>query len=562
MSDSGDRSTIDFRRAARRVWGAGFASLCCYLAILWLSDRFAVSAGAGTRPILAMLALFGVVWGLYLFACRSILRSDGASSLRDCLPLLGFAVAFRLLMLPSTPILEIDIYRYLWDGQVGLLGVDPYRYSPRTVLSALDAPVAPAAWNDSPELRRLVDHVRADSATREILEEVHHSGIPTIYPRVAQWVFRLAVWSAGRTSVSTRVLVMKSWIAGCELATLALVLLLLKTTKLPLQWCLLYAWCPLVMKEVWNSGHMDPIAVLPSVIAVILSLKTTASSGRMLLPMASGSALALATAAKIYPIALAPALLAHAVRARTPRHPFWTWAPWLLGFAVTLFVLYGSAHTRPAPSSEDAKLTGLETFAGVWEMDDLLFMVVSENLRPDDAIRAGSRPWFVVTSNHWRRWLQRRWAGPFDAFFPRADGWPPAEDLLARALMALLIAAIVLSLAESLGRTDDPRSLPAVCYLSLTWFWLCCPTQNPWYLLWSLPFLPFVRLAAWRWLPALAMIYYLRFWFVAWYPDAWIYGTSYTGPLLFDYVVVWLQFAPWFVFLAIQAWLARGRADR
>ena len=89
-------------------------------------------------------------------------------------------------------------------------------------------------------------------------------------------------------------------------------------------------------------------------------------------------------------------------------------------------------------------------------------------------------------------------------------------------------------------------------FLTLVWFWLLLPTQNPWYLTWALPLLPFAGHRAWLALSGLAFIYYLRFWMTAQFPSP-LLGTSYAGPEFFDYVVTWLEFAPWLVWLAMTS---------
>jgi len=47
-----------------------------------------------------------------------------------------FAVAFRVLLLFSEPIQEVDAYQYLWDGQAAAAGINPFRFSPQQVLDA------------------------------------------------------------------------------------------------------------------------------------------------------------------------------------------------------------------------------------------------------------------------------------------------------------------------------------------------------------------------------------------------------------------------------------------
>jgi hypothetical protein len=59
---------------------------------------------------------------------------------------------------------------------------------------------------------------------------------------------------------------------------------------------------------------------------------------------------------------------------------------------------------------------------------------------------------------------------------------------------------------------------------------------------------PFARSRAWLVLSGLAFVYYFRFWMTAQFPSP-LLGTSYPGPQFFDYVVTWLEFAPWLVWL-------------
>ena len=89
-------------------------------------------------------------------------------------------------------------------------------------------------------------------------------------------------------------------------------------------------------------------------------------------------------------------------------------------------------------------------------------------------------------------------------------------------------------------------------FLTLAWFWLLCPTQNPWYWTWALPLLPFARSRVWMAVSGFVLLYYLRFWLTYDWADTSVLGTGYMGSAFFDFVVTWLEFAPWF------AWLTAG----
>ena len=76
----------------------------------------------------------------YLIAGYLILRRPCGSLLL----ILGGALIFRLTLLPSTPTLSDDIFRYIWDGRVQLAGINPYLYAPDdpALYHLRDAPVS------------------------------------------------------------------------------------------------------------------------------------------------------------------------------------------------------------------------------------------------------------------------------------------------------------------------------------------------------------------------------------------------------------------------------------
>ena len=187
-------------------------------------------------------------------------------------------------------------------------------------------------------------------------------------------------------------------------------------------------------------------------------------------------------------------------------------------------------------------LHGLSVFLTRWEMNDLLFMILEENIRPEGAI-AGQPPlWFALTPNSFRKdviaFAERR----FKVTEERAP------FLLTRGLTSLLFIGIVLWFCYHMLTRKD-RCTVEVAFLTIAWFWVLSPTQNPWYWTWALPLVPFARNRLWLAMSGLTMIYYLRFWFLYHTPDpeatrAGYWGTSYHGVAFFDFVVVWLKFAP------------------
>jgi hypothetical protein len=548
------------------------ASWVCYLAVA-LGRQSLHEEGTADHSLLTILALFGIAFLCYLESLRIALcaRQDG----RLLAVIVGAAVAFRVTMLFSDPVEEIDLYRYLWDGRVTLAGVSPFRYSPEQVLAASSRGDLP------PDLASLVAIRDASSVLQTVMRRIHFGTLTTIYPPVAQLIFALATLTTpADASVPARMTVMKAWFVGFDLATLALVISLLKFTCRPVGWSVAYGWCPLVIKEVANSGHLDALAVFLTTLALSLAAwalfrppggsARAAGAGSLALrgAIASCVVLALAVGAKLYPVVLAPMFFFGFMR-----HFGWrrTLAPAAAFGLMVLLLLWPMLPSKssnaphgvvqgtrdddqpplppwesfsvpPAPAPEP----GVVAFASEWEMNDFLFLLLMENLRPYAQVPLGERAWFSVVPERWREALIGRissrvaiapWRVPF---------------FLSRALMTALFLVLAGWFAWDAAKANDPAVWLRPAFLTLAWFWLLLPTLNPWYWTWAMPLLPFARSRAWLALSGLVFLYYLRFWLTYHFAETPVLGTRYAGPWFFDFVVSWLEYGPWFVWLGMQ----------
>jgi hypothetical protein len=182
---------------------------------------------------------------------------------------LAVALAARAALLPVTPTLSDDLYRYLWEGRVLVAGGDPYHQAP----------------ND-PHLQNLRD--------AKIWPRVNHPELATIYPPAAEAGFALVA------RVSPTVPAMKTWVLLHDLGTVAVLLLFCSRLGLGAASALVYAWNPLVLVEYAGNGHNEPTALLFLVLAVALAERR---------PILSGLALATGTLIKLAPIVALPFLL-------------------------------------------------------------------------------------------------------------------------------------------------------------------------------------------------------------------------------------------------------------
>lgn len=543
--------------------GAGSAGL--YGVVTYLSWRFDYGSPTQQRPILAVLAVFAVLFLIYLAAIRFARQARQDRHLLAVI--IGGAVLLRVVVLFSLPIQEVDIYRYLWDGAVVNAGIDPFAYSPQQVREA------EATTADS-DLRFLVALRDDQPPLAEILSRVHYGELTTIYPPVSQAAFAAAVAVTPRkASVLARVRVMKALLILFDLATLLLVVQLLRFCRRPIGLSLIYGWCPLLLKEVANSGHLDAIAVFFTTLAILLVVRfCMAHSYESAKPgirrswsgdLLTAVVLAVAVGTKLYPVVLAPLVLLTLRRRLGWRRCLASALVFLIATAVLTWpmlphrstenaVLDGTiAEAAPPPSGPKA---GIATFLRRWEMNDFLFLLVVENLKPTADLNADQTAWFSVLPDGVRRSLM-------NAVTHLGVSAAEAPFLVARAATGGVFVLVALMLAFRGSRDADPARFCEAAFLTLAWFWLLSPTQNPWYWTWALPLLPFAKGRAWLAVSGLVLLYYLRFWFSYHWPTTPVPGTPYIGATFFDFVVTWAEYAPWFVWLAVAAVLRSHRRN-
>lgn len=526
-----------------------------YLLLAILAERFDFHSPFPQRPILGVVALLIIASGLQLASLWSALRIPDQAGLYTTI--LVPAVVFRVFLLPTLPIQEVDIYRYLWDGTVTSAGVSPYQFSPQQVLDATDSPEA------DPRLRHLVQVRDRSPAMQEVLRRVHFGELTTLYPPVSQAVFALAGFvSSPTTSVREKLTLLKGILVLFDLATLGLVMAILKVAKRHMAWSITYAWSPLVLKEFANSGHLDSIAVFLTTAAVYVWVRLRqAEPNRMrAAPVACvGFLLGLAVGAKLYPVVLLPYMVG-----RFACESRWKAAGVLIVTCGLMSVVCLSSMFEDRPTESEVTVpsnplfessssapppptgSGLTVFLSRWEINDLPFMVIVENLRPDRIAlpnqTAPARPWFVLLPNAWRS----AGASVLSQMSHRPIG--DATFLTARLITLAIYGLLWIALISRHSRFDGIESDLRGVFLTLAWFWALSPTMNPWYWTWALPFVPFAGRRAWQAVSGVVLLYYLRFWCLYHLSTTTVAGCR--GEEVFHYLIVPLEHGVWLAWLA------------
>lgn len=237
---------------------SGAAYLAAMMALAWTQARlgtpvFFVCAGIGTAAYAVVLTL---IW-----------RGPGARRRLFLIAIL-FAIAVRI-PLGAPPVnRDNDMIRYLWDGRVQKLGLNPYAVRPA------DPDVA---FTHTDETR-----------------DMPSARARTPYPPAAQLFFRLVV------TLHDSARAMKLALILCDLLTILVLWRWLLATGRSEWLTLAYAWNPLVVLEVAHSGHIDALGALWTVAAAFWLSRQRTALGTV--------AFVMAVATKLLPIVLVPLL--------------------------------------------------------------------------------------------------------------------------------------------------------------------------------------------------------------------------------------------------------------
>lgn len=229
----------------------------------------------GRHHFSTMLALYAAQFVLFLLLMRQI-RQAGAFRLG-----IAVAVALQLVWLFHLPNLSDDYYRFIWDGQLIINGMNPYGVLPPDVLGAI-APASP-----------LSEELFAG------LNELQKSNY-TCYPPFNELFFALPAWLFPQ-SVLANVVLMRLFIIAANLGTALLGIRILRTLGRPESHILYYALNPLVIVELAGNVHFEALMVFFLVAALHFTVRKS--------HLSAGAALALSTSVKLAPLMFIPVFI-------------------------------------------------------------------------------------------------------------------------------------------------------------------------------------------------------------------------------------------------------------
>ncbi|MBK7229878.1 MAG: DUF2029 domain-containing protein [Ignavibacteriales bacterium] len=188
----------------------------------------------------------------------------------------------RVVLIPSSPILEDDFYRYLWDGAVTANGFNPYVQSPQDVLDKnINVP------------DKILDLAKESG---EVINKINHPKIKTLYPALSQLTFAVSYIIFPWSVVGWKFVMLIG-----DILLLFFLIRILKELKLPIVFISIYWLNPIVLHEFFNTGHYDLFALLFTAISIYYFLNNKY--------LTSSAMLALAVGFKLWPVLIFPIFL-------------------------------------------------------------------------------------------------------------------------------------------------------------------------------------------------------------------------------------------------------------
>mgnify|MGYP005837350011 CR=1 FL=1 len=409
---------------------AGAFVVVSQIVLAAMAPDFTHASAMSIATVLPLILLIAAPSAVTLAAAPCLLRLSDQE--RALIAVIAVGCVIRLIWFFAPPMIEDDFYRYLWDGAVLAHGYNPYAHSPADVLAG-----------NAPETLK---NLAAESG--QIVSLINFPALRSIYPGTAEALFAVSHWFAPWDVNGLRALFF-----GAELATLYLIVRLLRKLGLSPVWSALY-WCnPFPAVMLVGQAHMDAL-VPPFVLGAILM------SWRGWYALA-GALLALAAGVKLWPVLLTPLLF----------RP----------------ILFNVGRLIPAAAATGA----------------VLLLVAGPLLLSSLSAQSGLTAYAAGWANNNAPYTWTLWT--LKAAFGDGAGVEKALRLTLAIAGGVVALAVALRPANTLGEVLQRALIVAavVFYLS--------PAQFPWYAAW---FLPLAALALnWPLLAASALLpaYYLFF---------------------------------------------------
>jgi len=412
---------------------SGLILLMYSAGVTWLSRFFEMGTIQNERPVLFFVVISLIAFGAYFFVVETMRKTDFKLPARLWLWILGIAVLSRLLLMFSHPIQETDSYRYLWDGHQVLQKANPYQKSPEM------------AFNSSSNLN-------GSNEIQNLYSFINYPQIRTIYPPLAQFIFAAAQMITPWKLWGWRLLIFTA-----ELMMVGILVSTLRHMNRSPAWIVVYAWCPLILKEFSNSLHLDVFALLFLVGMIYFWVRSRHFAAVVML--------AFAVLIKWFALILLPVIALWIYKRDRAR----------IIPAVGLFFLILVSSFIPFWS---ALFEGLGQFGALWQVNDGIYNLIFHSYQ----------------------------SLGFDQF--------NAVNVLSRVTVFVLFSIIMILVLNRLRSSEALTDYLRACMILIAALFFLIPTGNPWYFTWVFPFLIFCPSRSLIFFSGLAFMYYIDFYFM------------------------------------------------
>lgn len=247
--------------------GGGLA--CGFLmAILYFTPREEFA-----QLVFLWMALF-LLYGWWILSGKNTSNSESR-----LIGIVGVGVVLRLLATFAIPVLSNDYFRFVWDGQLWISGVNPFTILPSELAA---------------ESGRLLEL----GLSQEWFDSLNSPNYFTIYPPVLQGIFLLAAWTG---NITTGVFLMKGIVFIAELFSIWLLIRILRHLGKPLTHTGWYILNPLVIIELSGSLHFEALMITFMLASIWMLMKHK--------EVLSAAFLGLSVATKLLPLMFLPFLI-------------------------------------------------------------------------------------------------------------------------------------------------------------------------------------------------------------------------------------------------------------
>lgn len=218
-----------------------------------------------------LLTLYTLSFGLYVL----ILKYSGERQLSFWIVA---SIVIRIALLPSTPNLTEDFYRFIWDGRLSAAGFHPLDHPPSYYIT-----------------NNIVIHGDDDAW---LYSQLNSANYFSVYPPIAQFLFWICAILSDSVQVS--LLCLKVMIIAADIGILWIIDKLLRHLNLSRTQTLIYALNPLVLIEISGNAHYESVMIFLLLLAAYLLLHLR--TGMASLPFA------FSIGAKLIPLMFLPPL--------------------------------------------------------------------------------------------------------------------------------------------------------------------------------------------------------------------------------------------------------------